>query len=369
LGTAFFVALFVCSTEAQDTGTASTEFFGKGTAVTVMVHDASGNPIRAAAMVKLFHGGTMPAGQAQTESGRAELVVTELGDFTAVIAAPGYASVQRDFSVGAAGKTQVDVYLRALSADAAPPPGRPVLAPKAKKAVDEGLQALSADNLGQAQKQASKAMLLAPGHPDVLYLQGIVLLKQREWSRAQETLEKATQVDPAHSNAFAALGMALCDQGKYEAAVTPLEKALQLQPGAFLGCALDSRPSLLPAGAIRPGTGVVAGGALVLPREGTSNPTARRTISGGRWPVRRCGAGASRISPQPLRFAGSRYGSQVAGWTSRQRQDSHSLTCTADRQPPVQIPPPGMTVIGHPESTHCVIFEITAEYEGHLYPF
>jgi Tfp pilus assembly protein PilF len=230
LGTAFLAALLVCPTHAQDTGTASTEFYGKGTAVTVMVHDASGNPIRAAARVKLFHGGTMPAGQAQTESGRAELVVTELGDFTAVIAAPGYASVQRDFSIGAAGKTQVDVYLRALSADSAPPPGRPLLAPKAKKAVDEGLQALSADNLGQAQKQASRAMLLAPGHPDVLYLQGIVLLKQREWSRAQETLEKATQVDPAHSNAFAALGMALCDQGKYEAAITPLEKALQLNP-------------------------------------------------------------------------------------------------------------------------------------------
>lgn len=227
---AFVVPLLVCPTQAQDTGTASTEFYGKGTAVTVMVHDASGNPIRAAAMVKLFHGGTMPAGQAQTEGGRAELVVTELGDFTAVVAAPGYASVQRDFSVGAAGKTQVDVYLRALSADAAPPPGRPLLAPKAKKAVDEGLQALSENNLGQAQKQASRAMQLAPGHPDVLYLQGIVLLKQREWSKAQETLEKATQVDPSHSNAYAALGMALCDQGKYEAAITPLEKALQLNP-------------------------------------------------------------------------------------------------------------------------------------------
>ena len=230
LGTAFLVALFVCPTQAQDTGTASTEFYGKGTAVTVMVRDASGNPIRAATMVKLFHGGTMPAGQAQTEGGGAELVVTELGDFTAVIAAPGYASVQKDFSVGAAGKTQVDVFLRALSADPAAPISRPLLAPKAQKAVDKGLQALSADNLGEAQKQATTAMLLASGHPDVLYLQGIVLLKQREWSKAQETLEKATQVDPAHASAFAALGMALCDQGKYEAAITPLEKALQLNP-------------------------------------------------------------------------------------------------------------------------------------------
>src|SRR5215470_18845154 len=161
LGTAFLVALFVCPTQAQDTGTASTEFYGKGTAVTVMVRDASGNPIRAATMVKLFHGGTMPAGQAQTESGRAELVVTELGDFTVVVAAPGYASVQRDFSIYAAGKTQLEVVLRALSANPAPPPGRPLLAPKAQKAVDKGLQALSTENIGEAQKQATTAIQLA----------------------------------------------------------------------------------------------------------------------------------------------------------------------------------------------------------------
>ncbi len=226
----FLVALFIAPADCQDTLTAATEFYGKGTAVTVMVHDASGNPIRAAAIVKLFHDGTIPAGQAETQAGRADLIVTELGDFTAIVAAPGYASTQRDFSVGAAGKTQVDVFLRALSANSVVAPGRPLLTPKAQKAVDKGLQALSADNLNEAQKQAANAIRLAPGHPDVLYLEGIVLLKQQEWSKAQETLQKATQLDPAHANAFAALGMSFCDQGKYDAAVAPLEKALQLNP-------------------------------------------------------------------------------------------------------------------------------------------
>lgn len=224
------VLLFVLHTSAQDTGSAATEFYGKGTAVSVFVRDASGNPIPTVALVKLFRGGTMPAGQTETERGRAELVVTELGEFTVVVAAAGYASAQKDFSIGTAGRTEVDVYLRALSANSTPASGRPLLAPKAKKAVDEGLQALSRDNLGEAQKQAAKAMRLAPGHPDVLYLQGVVFLKQRDWSKAQEVLEKATQVDPSHANAFAALGMALCDQAKYRAAVAPLEKALQLSP-------------------------------------------------------------------------------------------------------------------------------------------
>lgn len=224
------ILLFVSRSYAQETRTAETEFYGKGTAITVAVYDASGTPIRSSATVKLFRGGTMPAGQAETQHGRAELVVTELGEFTAVVAAAGYGSVQKDFTIGAAGRTQLDIYLRSLSASSTPLPGRPVLAPKARKAVDDGLQALSADKLGEAEKQAGKAMHLAPGHPDVLYLQGVVFLKERDWSKAQEVLEKATQVDPAHANAFAALGMALCDQAKYEAAVSPLERALQLNP-------------------------------------------------------------------------------------------------------------------------------------------
>ena len=228
----FFIITVAFSSCAQDTGTAATEFHGRGVAITVVVHDNSGNPISSTAMVKLFRSGTIPAGQATTEGGRAELVVNELGDFTVVVAAAGYASVQKDFSVGATGRIDLDVYLHALSANSASVPGRPLLAPKAKKAVDDGLRALSSDNLGEAQKQASKAMRLAPGHPDVLYLQGVVLLKQQEWLKAQEVLEKATQVDPALANAFAALGMALCDQGKYEAAIAPLEKAMQLNPAA-----------------------------------------------------------------------------------------------------------------------------------------
>jgi Flp pilus assembly protein TadD len=224
------VSLFSSLAWSQDTGTAATELRGNGAAISVVVHDNSGRPISSAAMVKLFRGGTIPAGQAETSSGRAELVVNDLGDFTVVVAAAGYASVQKDFSIGATGRTEVDVYLRALSTNSTAVPGRPLLAPKAKKAVDAGLLALAGDKLREAQKEASKAMRLAPGHPDVLYLQGVVFLKQGAWLDAQGVLEKATQVDPSHANAFAALGMALCDQGKYEAAVAPLEKALQLNP-------------------------------------------------------------------------------------------------------------------------------------------
>jgi len=219
--------LFLVPSCAQDSGTAATEFYGKGVAVTVLVHGASGELISSLAVVKLFRG-NIPAGQAEAALGRAELVVNDIGEFTVIVQAAGYASAQKDFSIDSAGRAEVDVYLRPLSANPAAVPGRPLLAPKAKKSVDEGLQALGANNLAEAQKHASQALRLAPTHPDVLYLQGVVFLKQRDWSKAQEVLEKAIQLDPSHANALAALGMAFCDQGKYEAAVAPLEKALQL---------------------------------------------------------------------------------------------------------------------------------------------
>lgn len=220
---------FVPSSPAQDTGTTATEFHGKGVAISVVIHDSTGEPISSLALVKLFRG-TIPAGQAETSHGRAELVVYDVGEFTVVVQSAGYASAQKDFFIDAAGSAEVDIYLRASSTTPTAIPGRPLLAPKARKAFDQGLRALGVDNLAEAQKQASQAMLLAPGHPDVLYLQGVVFLKQRDWSKAQEVLEKATQVDPSYANAFTALGMALCDQGKYEAAVAPLGKALELNP-------------------------------------------------------------------------------------------------------------------------------------------
>ena len=223
--------LLIRPSAAQDAGSTATEFFGKGVAVSVIVHTPSGDPISSSAMVKLFRG-TILSGQTQTINGRAELVTNDLGDFTIVVDAAGYASTQKDVSITANGRAEVDVYLRPSSVSAGDAPGRPLLAPKARKAVDGGLRALAADKMPEAQKEAKQAMLLAPGHPDVLYLQGIVFLKQRDWSQAQEILTKATQVDPTHSSAFAALGMALCNQGKYDAAAAPLEKALQLNPSA-----------------------------------------------------------------------------------------------------------------------------------------
>jgi Tfp pilus assembly protein PilF len=219
-------ALPVCS---QDSGSEEKEFHGNGAEITVTVHDSSGEPISSTAIVKLWRNGAIPSRQGETSRGRAVLVVNNLGEFTLIVEAAGYENAQKEVSVRD-GRTAVDIYLRRSSqaASSVEIPGAPVLAPKAKEALEKGLRALKAGKPEDAEPYVNEAIRLAPTHPDVLYLQGVLCLQEHKFVQAQDSLQKATQIDQSSARAFAALGMALCDQGKYDAAIAPLEKSLQL---------------------------------------------------------------------------------------------------------------------------------------------
>ena len=222
---------FALPLAAQDVGSEEKEFQGQGAVITVKLHDASGQSFSSTAVVKLLRG-VFPSGQKEASRGVAEFVVTSLGEFTVVVSAPGYAEVQKDVSVVSNGRIQVDVYLRPTlpAGTISTVPGRPVLAPKAKQALDKGLRALKENKVGEAEKYVGEAVRLAPGNPDVLYVQGVLSLKQRNWEQARTALEKATQVDPSSARAFAALGMAFCDEGNYDRAIAAAEKSMQLDP-------------------------------------------------------------------------------------------------------------------------------------------
>ena len=143
-----------------------------GSVITVIVHDPSGAPLSSPATVKLFRG-VVPSGQRDTSRGVAEFVVIGLGQFTVVVAAPGYAEAQKDVSVDITGRARVDVYLRQASGAQSLATGKPLLAPKAKEALGKGLRALKENKLADADKYVGEAMRLAPGNPEVLYAQGI----------------------------------------------------------------------------------------------------------------------------------------------------------------------------------------------------
>jgi Tfp pilus assembly protein PilF len=218
----------------QDSGGEGTLLRGNRGEIAVTVRDSSGEPISAPASVKVYKEG-MPIDQREASHGRAFFILRSVGDYTVVVNATGYKTAQKDVSVPVAVKAEVDIYLQKESAtgDTTGVPGRPLLSPKAKEALDKGLQALSANKLTEAEKYVSEAVKLAPGHPDVLFVEGVLYLSLGHWTQAQNVLEKAAQMDPGNARILGALGMALTDQGKYEAAIAPLEKSLQLEAGGW----------------------------------------------------------------------------------------------------------------------------------------
>lgn len=217
---------------AQDSSAETNMMRGNRPEISVTVRDSGGAEIAAPATVQVYRSG-QPAQTGTTRKGRVFFLLDSTGEYTVSVAATGYESTQRDVSIPVALKTEVEFTLKrtAQANETSGVPAGPILAPKAKEAFDKGLQALGAGKIKDAEKYSGEAMALAPGHPDVLYLQGVVDLNLRNFADAQDVLEKATQIDPTHARAQAALGMALSDQGKYEEAIPSLEKSLELNAG------------------------------------------------------------------------------------------------------------------------------------------
>src|SRR5437763_1516676 len=217
------------ASHGQDSGAEGTLLRGDKAEISVTIRDSSGSVIKAPATARLYRSGGIPVNESATAQGRAFFVVPSLGDYTLVVQAAGYKTAQKDVSVRAAVRIEADVYLQLDSSTpvSVPDSGVPVLAPRAKELFDEAVQALAQDKLDEAEKYMGETLKLAPSHPDVLYIQGVLHLRRRKWADAQAVLEKATQLDPKHALALAALGMALTNQAKYEAAIPPLAQSLQ----------------------------------------------------------------------------------------------------------------------------------------------
>lgn len=231
LAAAFLLSLFCAY--AQDSSSDNSTLRTDRPEISLTVRNSAGETITTAGTVKLLRDG-VPAGDAGLSHGRAFFGSLPFGDYTLIVEATGYKSTQRDVNLSVAMRYEVDANLQKEGVDSGDAArGKPLLAPKAKEALDKSLKALSTNKLSEAAKYVAEAVRLAPSHPDVLYAQGFLFLRQLNWVQAQSALEKASQMDPTNGRAFSALGMALVDQGKYDEAVGPLEKSLQLDPGTW----------------------------------------------------------------------------------------------------------------------------------------
>jgi tetratricopeptide (TPR) repeat protein len=232
---AFLACLFLLPAAAscQDSAEQGTNMRGSRAEIVITVRDKSGRVIATPTVVKLYKNGAVED-QRSTSQGRAFFIPRGMGDYTVSAEAAGYKAAQKDVSIAVAVQYQEDVRLERDEAPgtATGAPGRAVLAPKAKEALDKAAQALKEGKLEEAQKHIGEAMKLAPGNPDVLYVQGMLYMRQSNWEQAQTALEKASRMDPNQPRILAALGMNLVNENKFAEAIPLLEKSIQLQPAS-----------------------------------------------------------------------------------------------------------------------------------------
>lgn len=200
--------------------------------VVVLVRDSAGEPLRTPVLVYLFSADGMPLGQVSVVGGgEATFRGLHRGSYSVEVEASGYAKAHGNATLPMTGEVHVEIYLHP-EANSEPilatETAAPVLAPKAKKELDEGLEALHKKDFPEAQKHLEKAREMAPMHPDVLYLLGSLSARMNDLPRAEELLGEATQMEPQHARAQAALGVVLTNERKFDAAVLPLGKALEL---------------------------------------------------------------------------------------------------------------------------------------------
>ena len=141
---------------------------------------------------------------------------------------PAFESVSLPAMEGSS--TNVIIFVRPLgnNSEFQKPTGQFVLAPRAEKEVEHGLNDLRNQKFDSARKHFQKAMQMAPGNPYVNYVMGMVYLLSKQAARARPYLERSVSIDPKQPPSLLALGTARFQTQDYSGAVQILQEAVQL---------------------------------------------------------------------------------------------------------------------------------------------
>ena len=210
---------------------------GGGGQIRVHVQEGGGAPFGRPATVALHSPSQLTnITTSTTDAGQALFTGLPAGEYLVEVNAPGYRTAQEQ-AIIAADKEIEDIIVVMVPEGGANRPasgsGGIVLAPKALKETEKGLQALQASKLDEAETHLQRALQLAPGFPDVNYLLGVLWMRRHEPKRAQAYLEKAVQLAPKHAAALLALGEVEYLQKDYPRAIESLEQSASLKPGAW----------------------------------------------------------------------------------------------------------------------------------------
>ncbi len=198
----------------------------------IRVRTQNGAPLAGQAMVRIFSNLTgLEKVVGITSVGDAEISSIPIGEYQIEVRASGFRLFQDLITVWTDESTNyAHIELVPESASKEELAAPVLLAPKARREMEKALTALEKNDLKEARSRLEKLARLAPGHPDVNYLLGILHLKLAETDAARTYLEKALRLQPNHLSAQLALGGLLYTQQEFAAAIPLLEGVLAADP-------------------------------------------------------------------------------------------------------------------------------------------
>lgn len=153
-------------------------------------------------------------------------------DYEVVIKADQYevATETVTLPMGSGSSLTTIIYLRSLGEKRPPPQikGQFMLAPRAEKEVQRGLNDLRSQHYDSARKHLEKALKMAPGNPYVNYIMGMSYVSSQQIVLAKPYLEKSVSINPMQPASLIALGTVRFQSGDYPGAVDVLEQAVKL---------------------------------------------------------------------------------------------------------------------------------------------
>ncbi len=202
----------------------------------VQVRTPSGSTLDTLAIVTLCNLSGQTITSKTTFGSQAVFTPINKGQYTVNVEVPGYAKTQAEAQVTSShGQQILVVTLKPESAggETYVPPYGVLLAPKAQKEANKGMEAVQANKLDEAIKHLAVAHRLAPNHPDISYMLGMVYEKKNDTVSARKYWDEALQAEPKHISSLLACGDILLRENDVSGARKYLDNAIEVAPNSW----------------------------------------------------------------------------------------------------------------------------------------
>jgi len=205
------------------------------TSITVEVRGVDGSKLNSMAIVNLSNA----IGQilhSQPTFGAQTVFQAGAGTYVVEVEAFGYEKARVQTEVSSARREQVVVVK--LKPDTSNglnyvPLSNVALSPKAQREMAKGVEYLQANKLDEATKRLESAHQLAPAHPDVVYLLGVIYEKKNDVPTARKYWDQAIQLSPAHLSSQLACAESYLRENNASDARKYLDKAVDIAPNSW----------------------------------------------------------------------------------------------------------------------------------------